>query len=71
VKGKCTMPLAESIFFNLRVKLKKIKTWTKEQESKEWRQKKNKQIQHKLRLKGEIKENKTFIKRSRKKNTKS
>jgi hypothetical protein len=40
VKGKCVMPLAESIFFNLRVKLKKIKTWTKEQESKEWRQKK-------------------------------
>jgi ribonuclease HI len=26
VKGKCVMPLAESIFFNLRVKLKKIKT---------------------------------------------
>jgi hypothetical protein len=43
VKGKCAMPLAESIFFNLRVKLKKIKTWTKEQESKEWRQKKKKQ----------------------------
>jgi len=40
VKGKCAMSLAESIFFNLRVKLKKIKTWTKEQESKEWRQKK-------------------------------
>jgi len=31
------------------------------------KKKTNKQIQHKLRLKGEIKENKTFIKRSRKK----
>ena len=31
------------------------------------KKKTNKQIQHKLRLKGKIKENKTFIKRSRKK----
>ena len=34
---------------------------------KRMKKKTNKQIQHKLRLKGEIKENKTFIKRSRKK----
>jgi hypothetical protein len=47
---------------NQRTRIKRMKTKKK---------KKNKQIQHKLRLKGEIKENKTFIKRSRKKNTKS
>jgi len=46
---------------NQRTRIKRMKT----------KKKKNKQIQHKLRLKGEIKENKTFIKRSRKKNTKS
>jgi hypothetical protein len=40
---------------NQRTRIKRMKNKT------------NKQIQHKLRLKGEIKENKTFIKRSRKK----
>jgi hypothetical protein len=52
----------------LRVKLKRIKTLIKGQKSKEQRQKKK---NYKLGLKGETKNNETFIKKSRKKNKKS
>jgi hypothetical protein len=51
----------------LRVKLKRIKTLIKGQKSKEQRKK---IIHYKLGMKGETKNNKTFIKDSRKKNKK-
>jgi hypothetical protein len=52
---------------NLRVKLKRIKILTKRQKSKERRYKK---IHYKLGLKGETKNNETFIKDQRKINKK-
>jgi len=55
---------------NLRVKLKRIKTLKKGQKSKEQRPKKKKTMHYKFRLKGETKNNETFIKKFKEKNKK-